>query len=181
MIKISAYIKTIKDVNGNTIYPQTKADAIFMTGYEKPTTGGEIVPTDTIKQAIGKLDKDRATVGTTTGTATALELAQADFVLADGALVRLKLHVDSGATPTLNINNTGAKALMQTSTQGLSPIAAGTWLTFVYSETLGFFVLQGSGTEPVKTRFGNGANQISTYQLAYFGVDVNTYQPPRFS
>lgn len=60
MIKISAYIKTIKDVNGNTIYPQTKADAIFMTGYEKPTTGGEIVPTDTIKQAIGKLDKDRA-------------------------------------------------------------------------------------------------------------------------
>ena len=52
-----------------------------------------------------------AASGTTSGTASALTLAQSGFTLTDGAVVRVKLHVDSGATPTLNINGTGANQL----------------------------------------------------------------------
>lgn len=84
--------------------------------------------------------------GVTTGTASALVLAGPKFQLVDGALIRFRLHVDSGATPTINVNGTGAKALMATATTPMEGTKAGTWVTAVYSSTLGFFVLQGSVT-----------------------------------
>jgi hypothetical protein len=91
------------------------------------------------------MDECLAASGVTAGTATAFTLAQPGFVLADGALIRFRLHVDSGATPTINVNGTGAKKLMQNKTKNMKAgIAAGTWLTAIYSSTFGFFVLQGS-------------------------------------
>lgn len=116
-----------------------------------------------------------AASGSTTGTATALTLAQDGFALSDGALVRFKLHIDSGATPTLNVNGTGAKAIMQSKTKALKAgTAAGTWLTVVYSSTLDFFVLQGSGAES-SGRFGNDLRQISTYELFFRGNTSSSY------
>lgn len=157
----------IKDASGNTVV----ANAQLVLKNSVTTAGTKIN-----KQV---LDEFLAASGTTAGSDTAYTLAQAGFVLADGALVRIKLHVASGATPTLNINSTGAKALMQSATKPLKAgIAAGTWLTFVYSSTLGFFLQQGSSGDG-GTRFGNGVGQISSFEL-YFcaGGDPTNYQRP---
>lgn len=114
------------------------------------------------------LDECLAASGTTTGTDSALVLTQENFVLFDGALIRFKLHVDSGATPTINVNGTGAKKLMQDKYKPMKAgIAAGTWLTAVYSTTFGFFVLQGSSSQVSK--YGNGAGQISSFELCIVG------------
>lgn len=91
------------------------------------------------------MDECLAASGVTAGTAVALALAQPGFVLVDGVLIRFKLHVDSGATPTIDVNGTGAKKLMQSKNKPMKAgTAAGTWLTAIYSSTFDFFVLQGS-------------------------------------
>lgn len=77
-----------------------------------------------------------AASGTTAGTASALTLAQTGFVLTDGATVRIKLHVDSGATPTLNINGTGAKRVETAQSRdvfGYFNGKAGVWYELIYS------------------------------------------------
>ena len=56
------------------------------------------------------LDELLAASGTTAGTATALTLAQDGFRLTDGACIRFKLHVDSGAAPTINVNGTAERS-----------------------------------------------------------------------
>lgn len=115
------------------------------------------------------MDECLSASGTTAGSATAYTLAQQNFALFDGAIIRFKLHVDSGATPTINVNGTGAKKLMQSKSKPMKAgIPAGTWLTAVYSSTFGFFVLQGSGEEELH-RYGNGINQVSTYELMLVG------------
>lgn len=114
------------------------------------------------------MDECLAASGTTGGTGTAYTLAQQNFALFDGAIIRFKLHVDSGATPTINVNSTGAKKLMQDKYKPMKAgIAAGTWLTAVYSTTFGFFVLQGSSSQVSK--YGNGAGQISSFELCIVG------------
>lgn len=121
------------------------------------------------------MDECLAASGTTTGTETAYALAQPGFVLTDGATVRFKLHVDSGATPTLNVNGTGAKAIMQNKYKPMrAGVSAGLWLTAIYSSTLGFFVLQGSGTSS-NLRFGSGVGQISSFELFMVGRCDPTY------
>ena len=110
------------------------------------------------------LDELLAASGTTSGTATALTLAQDGFRLTDGACIRFKLHVDSGAAPTINVNGTGARAIMATKYKPMKTTFAGTWCTAIYSETLGFFVLQGSGGEDA-LRFGSEPGRISDYEL----------------
>lgn len=110
-----------------------------MTMADEPTEVGT---------ALNKALFDRviAAYGTTTGTATAYALAgDGGFTLSDGAFVRFKLHVDSGATPTLNVNGTGAKALMADYYTPMDAgIKAGTWVNAVYCADFGFFVLSGS-------------------------------------
>ena len=125
------------------------------------------------------MDECLAASGTTAGSATAFTLAQDNFALFDGALVRIKLHVDSGATPTLNINGTGAKALMQSKTKPFKAgTPAGTWVTFVYSSDFGFFLQQGSGGGS-NLRFGNEPGQISSFELMFCGHnDPSTYKRP---
>lgn len=114
------------------------------------------------------MDECLAASGTTAGSATAYTLAQSGFALFDGAPIRFKLHVDSGATPTINVNGTGAKKLMMDKNRPMrAGIAAGTWLTAVYSSTFGFFVLQGSNEET--SRYGKGAGKISSYELMMVG------------
>lgn len=117
------------------------------------------------------LDECLAASGTTTGTGSALVLTQENFVLFDGACVRFRLHTmpipgDDGKT-YLNINNTGNKAIMSVKGRPLKGLAAGNWVTAIYSEPLDFFVLQGEGGDT--KRFGNGINQVSTYELMLVG------------
>lgn len=89
-----------------------------------------------------------AAIGTTAGTATALTLAgDGGFGLTDGATIRFKLHVNSGAEPTINVNNTGAKAIKTADGNAMPETAAGTWCVATYSTTLGFFVLASSGAK----------------------------------
>ncbi len=47
-------------------------------------------------------------------------------------------------------------------------ISAGTWLTVIYSGTLGNFILQASGGDEA-TKYGNGKNQINTFELMLCG------------
>lgn len=89
-----------------------------------------------------------AAIGTTAGTANALTLAgDGGFTLTDGATIRCKLHVDSGATPTINVNGTGAKALKSADGAYMPETPAGTWISATYSTTLGFFVCAGSSSK----------------------------------
>ena len=124
------------------------------------------------------LDEFLAASGTTAGTATTLTLAQAGFQLADGATIRFKLHVDSGATPTINVNGTGAKKLMANKFKPMKTTFAGTWVTAIYSSTFDFFVLQGSGTAG-DGNYGNGVGQISSLELmtCAFGDPTNYLRP----
>ena len=124
------------------------------------------------------MDECLAASGTTAGSATAFTLAQPNFTLFDGALVRIKLHVDSGATPTLNINGTGAKKLMQSKTKPFKTgVPAGTWVTFVYSSDFGFFLQQGSSGSNL--RFGNEPGQISSFELMFCAHgDPSSYKKP---
>lgn len=86
-----------------------------------------------------------AAVGTTAGTATALTLAgDGGFTLLDGATIRFKLHTQSGASPTINVNGTGAKALNTANGLSMPITPAGAWVVATYSSTLGFFVLASS-------------------------------------
>ena len=147
----------IKDANGNTVVENATLELVNAI-----TTAGT-----KINKAV--LDEFLAASGVTTGSATAYKLSQTGFALTDGAMVRIRLHVDSGATPTLNVNSTGAKALMMDANRPLKAgIKAGTWLTFVYSSTLGFFVQQGS-SGGTAGRFGNGIGQISSFELDFMG------------
>jgi len=115
------------------------------------------------------LDELLAGSGVTTGTGSALTLAQEGFQLVDGATLRFRLHTASGATPTLNVQSTGAISIKQQNTKPMKAgIPAGTWLTVVYSEALGNFILQGSGGD-ASVRYGNEVSQISTFELMLFG------------
>lgn len=157
------------------------ADAEAVPRYDIVDKDGNILQTDVklvLKNEIIQegmsidktaMDECLAASGTTAGSATAYTLAQPGFVLFDGALIRFKLHVNSGATPTINVNATGVKKLMQTKYKPMKAgIAAGTWLTAVYSSTLGFFLLQGSG-ENTNLRYGNGSGQVSAHEIHQCG------------
>ena len=90
------------------------------------------------------LDELLAASGTTTGTGSALLLTQAGFVLADGATIRMKLHVDMNKGATLNIAGTGAHPVVDSLGKGVKA-TAGSWVTVIYNNTTANFVLQGSG------------------------------------
>lgn len=147
----------IVDANGNVVQTNVKLvlkNQIIQEGMSVDKTA---------------MDECLAASGTTAGSASAYTLAQTNFVLFDGALIRFKLHVDSGATPTINVNGTGAKAIMQTKYKPLrAGIPAGTWLSAIYSTTLGFFLLQGSNSEST-LKYGNGIGQISAFEQDFVG------------
>ena len=89
------------------------------------------------------LDFAVAACGVTAGTATAYTLDDefGGFELVDGAKVSFRLHVASGVNPTLNVNGTGAKALVDAYGAAIDEgIAAGSWIEARYSEALNCYV-----------------------------------------
>lgn len=91
------------------------------------------------------LDEFLAASGTTAGSGASFTLAQEGFSLFDGALVRIKLNRDMVAGATLNVNGTGAKAIVDAAGNAVSAGAvSGSWLDLIYSSS-GKYVLQSSG------------------------------------
>lgn len=118
---------------------------LLRTEYQMVDGGGNVGTFTPLNK--DTLDRYLAAEGETAGTSTVYTLAYDNFQLLDGALVRIKLHVDSGATPTLNVNGTGAKAMMETDYKPMSVgKVAGTWINLIYSDTFDFFMLQGSNS-----------------------------------
>lgn len=88
------------------------------------------------------LNEMLAASGVTSGSSTAYTLAQEGFLLFDGATVRFRLHAASGANPTLNVNGTGAKALVDAFGDVMqSEAAAGSWIQATYSEMIDSYVV----------------------------------------
>ena len=106
------------------------------------------------------LDYAVAACGVTAGTATAYTLDDefGGFELVDGAKVNFRLHVASGANPTLNVNGTGAKAIVNVYGDALPEgTAAEMWLTATYSSMADVFVTD------VKRGLGVSAEQITKW------------------
>lgn len=124
-----------------------------------------------------------AAIGTTAGTGTAYTLAgDGGFTLTDGATIKFKLHADSGATPTINVNSTGAKALMSDYyTPMAAGIKAGTWLSAAYCADFDFFVLLGSGAKFVPYFHISTASESITiadsgvYRITAIGAGADGY------
>lgn len=90
----------------------------------------------------GVLNEMLAASGVTGGTAVAYTLAQEKYALIDGAPIRFRLHVASGANPTLNINGTGAKSIVNA--RGIPMdigTPEGTWITACYSSIADAYVI----------------------------------------
>ena len=166
-------------------------DNVAVPRYDLVAPDGTVVATNvtlTLKNPIVQrgmnvdkvaMDECLAASGTTEGTAEAFTLAQDNFALFDGALIRIRLHVDSGATPTLNVNGTGAKKLMQDMYKPMQKVFAGTWVTAVYCEAFDFFVLQGSSAKN-ETLYGNDPGQISVFELCMLGHSWDPFYRRRF-
>ncbi|HHW90925.1 MAG TPA: hypothetical protein GX745_08505 [Clostridiales bacterium] len=96
-----------------------------------------------------KLDEFLAASGETSGTASALTLAQPGFLLKDGATVRIKLHTDMADGATLDVNGTGAKSIKTMEGSAVQSFKAGCWLHLIYSSTLDAYGVQASDSVPV--------------------------------
>lgn len=93
-------------------------------------------------------DHALAANGVTSGTSTAYTLDDGaeGFTLTDGSRINFRLHAASGDGATIDVNGTGAVPLMASANEAMeSGIAAGTWVSAVYSESLGCFIMSGGG------------------------------------
>lgn len=112
------------------------------------------------------LDEFLAASGTTAGSGASFTLAQDGFSLFDGALVRVKLNRDMVAGATLNVNGTGAKAIVDSKGRAIRAGAkSGAWLSLVYNGTS--YVLQ------------YGDSEQSTGKTVVF-VKSGTFNPAAF-
>ncbi|MEL4106772.1 hypothetical protein AAFA46_08055 [Oscillospiraceae bacterium WX1] len=118
------------------------------------------------------LDEMLAASGMTAGTPPAFTLAQAGFSLFDGAIVRAKLHSTPSGAATLNVNGTGAKAVLTPKGKPMPAYPAGTWVTVIYNATTQNFILQGDGGS-VPGQCGNGINQVSSFMWVACGWGKN--------
>ena len=91
------------------------------------------------------MDECLAASGTTGGTKKALELAQENFALFDGALVRFQLFDMLSGAATLNVNGTGAKRIKTSSGEDPDGFVAGTWVDAIYSAVRDQYILMGGG------------------------------------
>ena len=76
-------------------------------------------------------------VGTTAGTATALTCTITDATLADYTNIQVRLHVDLGASATLNLNGLGAKPIYTSGNVAVGTGAlTGSMLNLMYNSSL---------------------------------------------
>lgn len=87
--------------------------------------------------------------GTTTGSANiySLTLSPIPAAYVDGMGIVTKIHVDSTAASTINVNGLGAKPLKKANGNDVTNLKSGGIYTFRYNATAGNFILQGEGGE----------------------------------
>ncbi len=87
--------------------------------------------------------------GATTGSANtySLTLSPVPTAYVDGMGIVIKIHVDSTAASTINVNALGAKPLKKANGTDVTNLKAGGIYTFRYNSTAGNFMLQGEGGE----------------------------------
>lgn len=139
------------EVIWNTLYPQTVADQIKLNNTINNNLGIDVdSKLDKALESISDTDKRIRAQGTSTGNALALELSVPTFELLDGTMVRVKIHVNTSANATLNVNNTGAKPIIRIDGEPIDlELKQGTWCIFVYSATLDSWVFEGWSTKAV--------------------------------
>lgn len=94
-------------------------------------------------------DEFLAASGTTSGTASALTLAQPGFVLSDGATARCVLHIDTALSFTLNVGGTGGKQVLDVTGRNVGrTINKGSVITLCYSIEKNAYVLQSGILDP---------------------------------
>jgi len=100
------------------------------------------------------LNEMLAASGICGGTAAALTLEQENFQLVDGAVIRFRLQHKPIPAPdvTIEIPPFAPTPIRTARGKALRGAAAGSWVTAVYSEPLGFFVLQGDGSDASSQR-----------------------------
>lgn len=91
------------------------------------------------------VDEILAASGPATGTKKDLKLAQENFALFDGALVRFQLFDMLSGAATLDVNNTGAKRIKTSSGEDPDGFVAGVWVDAVYSAVRDQYILMGGG------------------------------------
>lgn len=140
---------------GRVRLAQVSEGVYDMTRADEPEQEGTSLNKNLFDQLI-------AAFGTTTGTASELALTgDGGFQFTDGATIRFKLHVNSGATPTINVDGTGAKRLMANTRKPMKAgTPAGTWIVATYCKDFDFFVVQGSGTAD-QLRIGTDPKQFT--------------------
>ena len=142
---------TTYGVGNNSSYGHLKLSA--STSSTNGTSNGTAATPSAVKAAYDLANTAKTTAdgiisasGTTTGTSTDYVLAASNFTLADGKVIKFKLHTDSGPAPTINVGSTGAKALKTANGEDMPTTLGGAWITAIYSSTLDFFVCASSST-----------------------------------
>ena len=110
------------------------------------------------------LDFAVAACGVTAGTATAYTLDDefGGFELVDGAKVNFRLHVASGANPTLNVNGTGAKALKNMLGGPFAGrVDADAWIHATFSKEWDCYVVDGGSMSVWKSKTEANTKDIS--------------------
>ena len=95
--------------------------------------------------------KDNAGVITTGGTSTAYTAtSNQSLTLADGVTITLQMSAANGATPTLNVDSTGAKAIQSVSGTAVETgaLASGGLYTFTYRSSPDAWLVRGLFAQP---------------------------------
>ena len=170
-VKLTAEVNEDIDRKADQENVYSKVETVEPGTFAKFGLSADSVP----DQLLQKVRSVTPYTGVTGGNGSALTLSAPGFSLYDGAESRFKLHVDSGATPTINVNGIGAKKLMTDKYRPMrAGVSAGTWVSAVYSSAFDFFVLRGS-TDAGVSSFYNTKTGGSTLEslLGYTPIKVN--------
>lgn len=138
---ISTAQQTALDGKSNTSHTHTKAQ-VGLGSVDNTSDANK--PISTAQQV--EFTKILAASGTTAGTSSALTLVSSGYTLTDGKTVKIKLHTSLGPDATLNVNSTGARAMLTAEGSAFPKGAVtGVWLLLTYSSTLGGYVAHAGG------------------------------------
>ena len=87
------------------------------------------------------IDECLAASGKTTGDSDGLYLAQPGYALADGALIRFNPNIEIRGAISLNINNTGSRAVRNYSQNKNIHLIPNSWYMAIYSASINSYIL----------------------------------------
>lgn len=145
---VAGIVQLNNDINSTSTTQAATANAVKQA-YDKAIQAETNAKSYTDQQLAAHLAdyvKHPADGGTTGGTATAYTCSSnpAPTALVDKIGVVITAHVDSGANPTLNWNNLGAKPIKKPNGNA-AILKAGGIYTLRYSAVSGNFIVQGEG------------------------------------